>query len=202
MINYDLNYFKNKVIEAKKNNRPVIFKKFIDDENIPNWELILKVIYKECQEDPGKELKSIIAKNPKETLVGNTIVSENLFVCIARENKDRNRQYFPDIFKIMQTIKEYTSINIELIGPKVSIGPAQNLSHTDNWDAFSLQCEGSTTWILSDKSYLYKLQDPPNYLEEFNLNRGDFVFFPKGMWHQINTELPRANLQFNSNIML
>lgn len=200
MINYSYEYFYNKVIESKQKNKPFLFKNFINDEYIPKWETLLFSIYQESKEEILKQSNIDLISEWDSGLpiqIGNLHIYKNLFLTFYKEDRNRNIIYFKKLFDIFENIKTKTKINISMIGPKIFIGPAQNKSHIDNWDAFSLQCEGLTIWTLSDNKYEEQNLIQPNYLERFEINRGDLLFFPKGIWHQVDSFGPRANIQFN-----
>ena len=206
MINYSYEEFYKKIIEAKQKNKPLLFKNFIDDSYVPEWKDLLFCIYEEPKQ------KTIVPKTSElvpecerwsigaPIQIGNVDIYQNLFLSFNKEEVSRNIVYFKKLFDIFQTIRDKTKMDISIIGPKIFIGPAQNKSHQDNWDAFSLQCEGSTLWTLSDSKYDMYQQIKPKYIEKFEVSRGDFLFFPKGMWHQVDSFEPRANIQFNAEL--
>lgn len=201
MINYDLQDFLNIIKDSNKNFKPYIFKNFINEEYLPSWIDFLNCIYKEWQEPTDTELAKEVARN-KETLQGSVIVGADLYVNAlgSTNNKyEKFEQYFPTIFDIIKIINSETKLNIALSGPKICIGPYQNLSHKDNWAAFSLQCQGKTKWTFSNTS-LMEIESPI-YKEVIEMVPGDFVFFPKGMYHQIEVTAPRASIQFNTDLI-
>ena len=201
MINYDLKDFLHIVRDYNKNFKPYIFKNFINEEHLPSWFDFLNCIYQEWQEPTDEELAKEVAKN-KEMLHGSVIVGSDLYMNALGSTNNKHEKfetYFPVIFNMIQTINLETKLNIALSGPKMCIGPYKNLSHKDDWGAFSLQCQGQTTWIFSDTSLMEP--EPPTYKEVIEMNPGDFVFFPKGMYHQIEVTAPRASLQFNTNFI-
>lgn len=202
MINYNLEKFNQIIKDADSNFKPVYFKDFIDKEYLPSWSDFLNCIYEEWQEPTDQNLADIVSKNNEE-LTGTVIVGKNLYINALNgiNNgsyvREKFRKYFPEIFKMTVKLELESGIALNLSGPKVCVGPYQNWSHRDNWPAFSLQCQGKTVWTVSDKSLMEK--DPTTYKETFEMNPGDFLFFPEGMYHQIEVSAPRASLQFNSN---
>lgn len=201
MINYDLKDFLHIVRDSNKNFKPYIFKNFINEEHLPSWFDFLNCIYQEWQEPINMALAEEVARN-KETLNGTVIVGADLYINAlggADDKYKRFKKHFPIIFDMIETINRKTTFNLALSGPKICVGPYKNLSHKDDWAAFSLQCQGQTTWVFSDTSLMEP--EPPTYKEVIEMNPGDFVFFPKGMYHQIEVTAPRASLQFNTNFI-
>jgi hypothetical protein len=201
MINYNLEEFKKTIKDADNKFEPAYFKNFIDEDHIPSWQDFLNCIYEEWQEPTNNDLATIVAGN-NEKLTGTVIVGKNLYINALNgiDNgtyvKERFKKYFPEIFKMTETLEQKCGISINLAGPKVCVGPYQNLSHKDSWPAFSLQCQGQTYWTISDKSLMG--EDPIKYQKTFEMNPGDLLFFPEGIYHQIEVSAPRASLQFRS----
>jgi hypothetical protein len=209
MINYSLSEFKNTIQRANSDFLPAYLKDFINQEHLPSWFDFLDCIYQEWQEPTDLELAEIIAKNG-ERLNGSVIVGKDLYINALnginspQEVRKKFKKYFPEMFDVCETIRQHIGIDIVLSGPKVCVGPYQNMSHKDNWPAFSLQCQGSTIWTLTDKtlrpSNASEVGQNIEYQEKFELNPGDLLFFPQGMYHEIETFAPRASLQFNSTL--
>ena len=201
MINYNLEEFKKTIKEADNKFEPAYFNNFIDKDHIPSWQDFLNCIYEEWQEPTDNDLATIVSGN-NEKLTGTVIVGKNLYINALNgiDNgayvKERFKKYFPEIFKMTETLEQECGISINLAGPKVCVGPYQNLSHKDSWPAFSLQCQGQTYWTISDKSLMG--EDPIKYQKTFEMNPGDLLFFPEGIYHQIEVSAPRASLQFRS----
>lgn len=201
MINYNLQEFRKTILKANNSFEPVYFKNFIDKNNLPSWSDFLNCIYQEWQEPTNQDLANTVAKNNEE-LHGTVIITKDLYLNALNSNdsnfsiNEKFQKYFPEIFKIAMQIEEESGIHFNLAGPKICVGPHQSLSHKDTWAGFSLQCEGKTTWVLSDKSLMGK--EKIEYMETFDMSPGDLLFFPEGMYHQIEVSAPRASLQFNS----
>ena len=201
MINYNLQKFKHEVVNAYNNFEAVHFKNFINKEHIPSWPDFLNCIYEEWQQPTDSNLASMVSSSGNnENLTGTVIVGKDLYINALNgiDNwlyvKEKFDKYFPEIFKMSVKLEEECGISINLAGPKICIGPYQSQSHKDVWSAFSLQCQGQSRWILSDK-YLMG-EDSIKYQKTFDMNPGDFLFFPEGMYHQIEISAPRASLQF------
>ena len=201
MINYNFQEFKKIIKDSNINFKPAYFQNFIDKEYLPSWFDFLNCIYEEWQQPTDSELAPMVSKNNEE-LTGTVIVGKNLYINALNgiNNgsyvREKFKKYFPEIFKMTIKLEVESGIALNLSGPKICIGPYQNWSHKDSWPAFSLQCQGKTIWTLSDKSLMEK--DPIEYKETFEMNPGDFLFFPEGMYHQIEVSAPRASLQFNT----
>ena len=198
MINYDLKEFKKIVLDSNKNFKAAYFKNFIDQDYLPSWFDFLNCIYQEWQHPTDTEMASIVSKHNEE-LNGRVIVGKNLYFSALNGAPNINeelKKYFPEIVKILEKISKDSGIILTTTGPKICLGPYQNISHIDPWPGFSLQCQGQTIWTLSDKSL--NEEESIEYKETFEMNPGDLVFFPQGMYHQIEVSAPRASLQFNT----
>ncbi len=201
MINYDYLYFREKIIDAKINNRAALFTNFIDEEYIPKWNDILTCIYNEYLQPTDEEFAKQVANGGGESVSGTVLLGKNIYINsvldYSHESYSENRNYFPAIIDLMRNVQKHSNIALSLVGPKICIGPYQAVSHTDFWDGITLQCEGETTWVLSENQWNNDPEIDTGYIEKFVLKRGDLLFFPKGMWHYIGTSNARANLQFN-----
>ena len=186
--------FRKTVVECIENNRGAIFNDFFNSEITPGWEEILQCLHQEISLDTHRQEFSIKPREEEKTY-GNVIVSDKLYI-VSHLNQKTFNEYFPEVSKALDTIKNLTDVVITGIGPKVCLGPHIIKFHKDQWHAFALQCEGKAKWILSDTK-----DGTGNYLEEFYPNKGDMLFFPKGIWHSIETQnAPRAGIQFNALI--
>ena len=206
MINYDYEEIKNKVNEAKKNNTGAFFKNFLKEEFIPNWQNILDCVYGEYQEPVDEEIVKIIEQQNEirsrslgenkfvERLEGRVIIGQHLFITPLQLSQSKISKYFKNIDDLVKILAQNCEIKTNLVGPKICLGPYQNGSHIDEWDGFSLHCEGTATWTLSDKRLGEK---DISYKETFFVEKGDFLFFPQGIWHEVAVTGARASLQFN-----
>jgi hypothetical protein len=186
--------FRKKIIESVENNKGVIFKNFFDSETIPGWEEIMQCLHNEISLDTHRQEFSIKPSEEEKTY-GNVIMSDKLYLASHLDQKIFNG-YFPKVSKALDVIRNSSGIVIVGIGPRVCLGPHIVKFHKDQWHAFALQCEGKAKWILSDTK-----EGTGQYVEEFYPEKGDMIFFPKGMWHRIETQdAPRAGLQFNALI--
>lgn len=160
-----------KIKEAKQNNIPLIFKQFLNDDETPKWQEILDCIY-----DQYNEGKKVITEYDSYL----SIIPDNLL----------QDKYFLQLSNLKNTLK------LQCHGPKVSIGPFNIGSHKDNWDAIAVQCEGNNTWTISDKP----LTENPLYVESFDLQRGDLLFCPQGIYHSIKSNNARASIIYVGNL--
>jgi hypothetical protein len=179
--------FREQVEKCIQDNTGKIFKKFFDEENNPKWEDILQCFHSEIKKE--KTTNFTYPEKP----YGNVLVSDDLYIVSHLKEIEK---YFPKLIKVQDQIRKLSGISMSTIGPKVCIGPHYVNFHKDQWHAFALHSEGKAKWTLSDT------QDGTGlYFEEFYPERGDLIFFPKGMWHKIETQdSPRAGIQFNANI--
>ena len=182
--------FREQLEKCIKENTGTIFKNFFDEEDNPKWEDILQCIYNEIEKE------ETVNFSEQEKPYGNVLLSHKIYL-VSHVERKRLEEYFPKLINAVDNIRNLTGISIEPIGPKVCIGPHYIDFHTDNWDAFALHSEGKAKWILSDTN-----DGTGSYLEEFYPKRGDMIFFPKGIWHRIETQdSPRGGIQFNAQII-
>ena len=162
----------NKFKEAKNKNKAFIIKNFFEDNQIPRWQEILDCIYDQYDKnkDVSIEYKAYI-----------TLIPDNIL----------NIKYFLQLLKLQE------SLSLQLHGPKISIGPFYIGSHKDNFDGVTVHCEGNSTWIISDK---HLTEDTPEYIEIFNVERGDLLFCPAGLYHSIKSSNARASILYVTNV--
>lgn len=180
--------FLDNIIEAEDKNVALIFKNFVDSRFIPSWDELLNCIYNECEKESKNKINEDL-----ETLIGNVIFRQPLFMTT---NLDQNssEKYFPKIYNFINEVANNHDIQLTFVGPKISIGPFTVGSHVDNWPGFSLQAQGKTRWTFSD-ARLGSLEE--KYVEVFDAEQGDLLFFPKGLFHEVKVNSPRASMQFN-----
>jgi hypothetical protein len=182
--------FRETIDKCIEDNKGAIFKNFFDEEENPRWEDILQCLYSEIEKEKTENFTE------QEKPYGNVLLSHNIYLVSHLERKQLE-EYFPKLINATDTIRELTGIGMQAIGPKVCIGSHKIDFHTDQWHAFALHSEGKAKWILSDDQH-----GRGSYIEEFYPERGDVIFFPKGMWHKIETYgAPRGGIQFNAQIV-
>ena len=173
------------ILEAKANNRAYFHPNFFSD--VPTWDDFLNCIFQEVQiENPELAKNMLYGKDVDERLVGNVIITENVY--FSPQITDASK-YFKTINQILNHFHDEYRIKLGVSGPKVSVGPRHVAAHSDKWDAFSLQCQGTTVWTIAHKETGYK--------EEFNMKPGDFLFFPQQTTHELYCNEPRAGIIFN-----
>lgn len=179
--------FKNKITQSILENKGVLFKKFFNKDETPSWSDLLNCIFNESKKENIKNL------NIHEKAYGNVTLKDKLYL-VSHLTNDNCSLYFPKIDKRFNEIAHKTGINISLIGPKICLGPHIIDFHQDSWHAIALQCEGKAKWTLSNSQKI----ENSTYLEEFYPETGDILFFPKGLWHKIETQDSiRGGIQFN-----
>jgi hypothetical protein len=97
----------------------------------------------------------------------------------------------------LQLLEFQQLLGLQSHGPKVSIGPFHIGSHKDSFDGITVHCEGNNKWIISDK---HLTEDIPTYIQEFDLERGDLLFCPAGLYHSIKSDNARASLLYVTTI--
>ncbi len=157
--------------EAKNKNMPFLHKNFFNDEEIPRWQEILDCLYDQYNEKQ------------------NVITEYDSYLSIIPDYFEQDR-YFLQMKEFKETFK------FSCHGPKVSIGPFDIQSHKDSWDGITIHCEGNNTWTVSDKP----VSNNPSYLESFDLERGDLLFCPRGLYHKIKSSNARASILFVGDI--
>ena len=181
---------KKEILNAKETHRGYFHKNFFSE--VPSWEEFLNCLFQEVQsKNPAVELLTRpedSEDNPftqSEKVVGNVIIIDNVYFSPQINHID----YFKTLKNFQQDFMKTSGISIGVSGPKISVGPRLVHAHSDPWDAFSLQCQGSTVWTVSNKD---------GYKEEFLMEPGDFLFFPKEAMHELYCEEPRAGIIFNT----
>lgn len=191
MINYSKEEVFEKIIEAKKDNKAVVFKKFISEDFLPSWDELFDCIYSECQENSLHSINTEL-----ESLIGNVIFRQPLFMTTLLD-QEKVKKYFPKIDEFESYLRIKYDLHITCVGPKISLGPFTVGSHIDKWHGFSLQCQGNTNWTFSDTELN---TNKHTYKETIYAEKGDLLFFPQGVFHEIKVDSPRASMQFNSPV--
>jgi len=192
MINYSLEHIEESFLKSKKDSVPFFIKKCFSEDVLPTWGQIIETIYNSSIEEKDETLSLSEKSEEEEFLVGNLLIIDKLYFAPQKRKLDKD---FPllnkDIVSISNQIQYDKTSNgkgIGLAGAKFSLGPRTVASHRDPWDAFTVQCEGTTEWIISNDH---------GYKESFFMNRGDLLYFPQECYHSINVTGPRAGLVFN-----
>lgn len=190
MINYSENEIKDAFINAKRSSMPVFFKNFISEDSIPNWENFLNNIYDSCKQQTHKDLSLSPTAQEEESLVGNTLIIDKVYFAPQKQDLLPHFKSILSDYLIISKIlfPEGVKGGIGFAGPKFSVGHRFVGLHRDPWDAFTIQCEGETKWIISNDN---------GFKEEFLMSRGDFLFFPQECYHSIDVIGPRCGLIFN-----
>lgn len=169
---------KNKVAYFHKNLFPVV----------PGWDEFLKCIFEEIQiPNPEMAENMIYGSDVDERPVGNVVVTNDVY--FSPQTNDLYK-YFNAMYNDIQKFGQINDdIEPALAGAKISVGPRYVAPHHDAWDAFTIQCCGTTIWTISS--------DDGSYQEKFFMEPGDFLFFPQETKHELYCEEPRAGLIFN-----
>lgn len=176
---------KNKFLEAKANRKGV----FVENayESVPSWTEFLTCIFKEFQvSNPQLSENMNYGSDVNERPLGNVIITEDYYFSPQISELDK---YFKTVLPLLNYFRNSLKINVGFVGPKVSLGPRHVAAHHDKWDAFTLQCQGTTTWILTDP----ETKESVKYF----MKPGDILFFPQEVTHEISCTEPRAGLIFN-----
>jgi len=173
------------ILDSKLNNKAYYHPNFFSE--VPTWDDFLYCIFEEIQ-IPNPELAKNMynGTDVDERLVGNVIITENFY--FSPQTSDTSK-YFKTINKFMNHFKDEYNIRLGLSGAKISFGPRDVAEHSDKWDGFALQCQGTSDWVISHKI--------SGYTEEFRMSQGDLLFFPKDTAHKVTCTQPRATMIFN-----
>lgn len=184
IINLDPVDIQNKFLKAKIEKTGVFIENAYKD--VPSWTEFLKCIFEEIQ-IPNPKLAEVMiyGSDVNERPVGNVIITEDYYFSPLTGDIDK---YFKTVVPLKNYFKDVLGLHFGLAGPKVSIGPRYVAAHHDHWDAFTLQCQGTTTWILTNPDTKERV--------EYFMNPGDILFFPKEVLHEISCTEPRAGLIF------
>lgn len=175
---------KNKFLQAKVAKSGVFIKNAYED--VPTWTDFLKCIFEEIQV-PNEKLAEVMTygKDVNERLLGNVIITEDYY--FSPQTGDIEK-YFSSIIPLKNYFKDVFGVHFGLAGPKISLGPRYVAPHHDSWDAFTLQCQGTTTWTLTNPDTKERT--------DYFMNPGDILFFPHEVMHEISCTEPRAGLIF------
>jgi quercetin dioxygenase-like cupin family protein len=171
--------------EAKKNKVAYFHKNLFPE--VPSWDEFLKCIFDQVQiPNPELEKNMVFGTDVNEKPVGNVIVTDDVYYS---PQTTELHKYFVKMNDSMNEFKKINDMDFGLSGAKISVGPRYVAPHHDNWDAFTVQCQGTTIWTISN--------DDGSYQEKFFMEPGDFLFFPQETKHELYCEEPRAGLIFN-----
>ena len=177
---------REEILNAKNNNIAYFHKGFYN--NTPTWDDFLNCVFKESQVenlDLARDILNSNAKDVDEKAKGNVVITDDVYF----SPQINTLKYFPSLSNF---ISEFLNINGMLLGvsgPKVSVGPRYVAPHSDQWDAFSLQCQGTSIWKIS--------YPKSGYIEEFHMSPGDLLYFPQETMHELYCNEPRAGIIFN-----
>lgn len=173
---------RQEILNAKLTNRAYFHKAFW--LNVPSWQDFLNCIFKEIESDQKITLNG--GGSQIEKSIGNVVITNDIYF----SPQVRDLKYFKSMESFIQEFMNVNKIPIGVSGPKISIGPKIVEAHSDQWDAFSLQCQGTSIWTISYRKDKYK--------ETFYMEPGDLLFFPKDTMHSLDCKEPRAGIIFSS----
>ncbi len=171
----------------------IFIKKYFNDNELPNWEDCLSLLYTGLQEkfdrkvdgsENGPELASY------EKIVGNVIITYNTYFTLKSEN---HFSHLKNLNVLLQKIQNLFDQNVNYNGIVIDLGGRKVPRHRDDWTAISVQVCGETTWTISDDH----LSGTPSFNEDYLMERGDLVVVPAGLLHLVRSPGPRVNFLFN-----
>lgn len=178
-------------VNSSKNKTGFMIKSFFKS-NI-KWEEILELIYDNSKienENLKKDAEKTTLNNQgrlKEVAYGNVLIVDDLYFSVDLGTESN---FMPseinDIFNGLRSYKGSSTFTAGHGLLKVSIGSRFVTPHVDQWGAMIFQLTGQAVWTLSY---------PENgYEESFALEPGDFLHFPKGMFHSIISTSARSSI--------
>lgn len=172
---------REEILQAKENHRAYFYKGYWN--NVPSWKEFLTCIFEEIQSDIVLQTQG--GSSQAEKPVGNVVIANDVYFSPQITHMD----YFSTMSTFLKDFRDTNGIGFGVSGPKVSVGPRVVHAHSDQWDAFTLQCQGTTIWTIS--------YPKDGYTEDFYMEPGDFLFFPKETMHELYCKEPRAGIVFN-----
>lgn len=190
LINLNLlKSLKENILKADKENTGYLAKSFF---NIPlEWDDLLNLVYLQSN-IKSKKLEDQITSHgsPFESVVGSVVVIDGMYYSVPADNENfYNNILYNKTTKLLEEIKKETEFLFGFGALKISLGNKITPSHADNWDAINLQIKGKTIWKLSDTEN----GDGPIFVSE----PGDLLYFRQGIFHEVFSEGPRANIICN-----
>lgn len=172
---------REEILKAKENHRGYLYKAYWTD--VPSWQDFLNCIFEEVKSEGSMTLSN--GTSQTEKIVGNVVIANDVYF----SPQITHMGYFSTMSSFLKDFENINGIGMGVSGPKISVGPRIVHAHRDHWDAFSLQCQGTTIWTIS--------YPEDGYSEEFHMEPGDLLFFPQETMHELYCEEPRAGIIFN-----
>lgn len=175
---------KDQIDEAIENKTPILVKKAF--ANIPSWDQFIQHMNYQFNTPPTTERK--YPPNPKDNIVNGVNIRENFYIMVAYADE----MFFPETKEITNNLNEimgnksnnlFTLINFVNGEQPINI-------HSDPRHSFYWQCQGSVTWKI-----YHEPDDADPYLV-MDLESGDILFVPTGMYHSIDAKEPRTAMSF------
>lgn len=161
-------------------------------ENTPSWEQFIN----HCHDRFNNEsFPSIQASDPKDTIIHGVNIREHFYLLVAEATDD----FFPQCKEVEEYLNSIMDTDlfgrfslINFVGGEESIG-----IHADPRHSFYWQTKGSSVWKTWNTDPLERkdgLSSVPD--NEILINEGDLIFVPHGVWHSVDTPLPRTAISF------
>lgn len=188
-------------IEAKKNKHAVILKDYFKIKT--DWQEILNYVYEQSSVDNDESHeKEKEARHIGSRFYGNLLVIDPLWIApqtgeiwqgipelkdfLVKINQDSGSdESFEDCkFYKHWHIRPCTCESIwHSEGFRISLSNRFVSAHNDPWDAVYLQIVGKSFWKIVGSD-----------TQEYELNEGDLLFFPKETSHEVWSEGPRVGI--------
>lgn len=184
-------FTKKQIEEAIRDPQILVWKDAF--KNTPTWEQFILHCH-DCYWNP--KFKEYISSHPKDTVVRGVHIREHFYLMMA----DAPVQFFPQISEVdayldtIMTTKKLGSFTlINFVGGEAPIN-----IHSDPRHSFYWQTKGHSIW-KTWKQYPSEVdQDGVNDYPDLTVrvDEGDIVFVPHGVYHSVNTPVPRTAMSF------
>lgn len=175
--------FINSIKNAKKNGVAFFQKGVIKD--IPSWQTFLQCL-RDSTLIENIHVSSSANPNVKEVAFNSLLIKDTFYFSPHTKNEDVDK-YFKEVSYLYNIINEKLGVIFDFRGPKISLADHDFGLHSDPLDAYAIHCHGKTKWIIESVS---------GELTEYDMEPGDFLFFPKEAKHGLFINEPRAGLIF------
>lgn len=158
--------------------------------NTPSWEAFVQQLNFEFYNENRLPLGPDDPYNPEDTIIHGVNIREHFYLMIDSELES---PFFPEQYQIIDKLNSLMSKEafntftlINFVGGERPIN-----IHNDPRHSFYWQCQGKSIW----KSYDFDAETPI-LLETIEVNPGDIIFVPNGIFHTVETPEPRTAMSF------
>jgi cupin superfamily acireductone dioxygenase involved in methionine salvage len=169
-----------------ENKKYILFKSILTD--VPKWEDFIENLDYNYSKTKNKEIKI----NDSRFITSNIQIYNKLDPIIFHCFNYKTKNLFLKYFKIKDTIKNILGNEPTAIKSIINfVGGEQNYwIHSDDHDVVSWHCIGNIKWEFFNSE-----SDVEPYSTVI-LEPGDILYVPKGIYHRVTADGPRASLLF------